>query len=54
MANTNQIAATWSRIEAWLLKNWPQALDELRPAAPEPEIDSTERLLGLSFPNDCA
>ena len=52
MANINEIAASWSRIEAWLLKNWPQALDELRPAAPEPEIESTERLLGLSFPEE--
>lgn len=52
MANTNQIIPTWSRIEAWLLKNWPDALDKLRPAAPEAEIQSTERLLGLSFPEE--
>jgi cell wall assembly regulator SMI1 len=52
MADTNTIAADWTRIEAWLRGNWPGALDQLRTGAPASEIEATERLVGLRLPDE--
>jgi cell wall assembly regulator SMI1 len=52
MANRHDIAASWSRVESWLRSNWPEALDKLHLGAPEEEIGATERLLGLTLPEE--
>jgi cell wall assembly regulator SMI1 len=49
---TQKIVTCWSRIEAWLQKNWPEALVKIRPGAAETEIDTTERLLAVTLPEE--
>lgn len=40
----------WSRIEAWMGANAPEALEALRPGAHEDTIRSAEAVLGLDLP----
>jgi cell wall assembly regulator SMI1 len=52
MTKPHDVLASWSRIEVWLKTNLPEALGKLCPGATEAEIDETERLLGLTLPED--
>jgi cell wall assembly regulator SMI1 len=52
MSVPHSIAASWSRIEAWLPLNWPDGLGKLLPAASTAEIEAAERRLGILFPED--
>jgi cell wall assembly regulator SMI1 len=52
MTNPHDVVASWSRVEVWLKTNLPEALGKLCPGAIEAEIDETERLLGITLPED--
>lgn len=43
---------SWKRIEDWFAHHLPQVIDDLRPPATDDEIRTTERILGVTFPDD--
>ena len=46
------ITAAWQRIDGWLSRNALEVAQGLRPGATEEQVATTERALGVMFPED--